>query len=438
MTSRARTLGLIVAALLAGALALRAGALAWLALPFMAYLWAGLALAPVDGGTRLSASRRCVGEPGPEATRIEVAAELRNKGPRAIGVRLADPPVAGAALAEGSLEAAATLRPGEALELRYVLEAARGRFRWEELRARVGDPLGLFETEVRLPAPAEAKARPRFRRMRPFQLRLRQTLPSIGSVPVRQGGDGTDFWGIREFRRGDPLRRLYWRLFARYPNRPFAKDFVLERTAEIIIVLDGRLRMELVADGGSLFEREVEAAASLAAMLIRQAQRVGLRVIGARPREVQPDYGRVQLRRILDCLAEAAPEPEGGSAGYAMLFLRSLRYSRNAFFVFISPLDRDDELAFRRLRRLGYAGVLVSPDVFDFAKGFFSGEGRGFQADARRIAGLAARAGGIERRIRLETVARLSFPVIDWKVGSDLGPLLDGALSRAAGARGRG
>jgi uncharacterized protein (DUF58 family) len=435
MTSRARTLGLIVAALLAGALGLRSGALAWLALPFMAYLWAGLALAPVEGGVRLAASRRCGGEPRPGATAIEVAAELRNNGRRAIGVRLADPPVAGARLVEGSLEATATLGPGEVLELRYVLEATRGRFRWEELRAAVGDPLGLFEAEARLPAPAGIKVHPRYRRMRSFQLRLRQTLPSIGSVPVRQGGDGTDFWGIREFRQGDPLKRLYWRLFARNPNRPYAKDFILERTAEIVIALDGRLRMELVAEGESLFEREVEAAASLAAMLIRQGQRVGLRVIGTRPREVQPDYGRIQLRRILDCLAEAAPEPEG--SGYAMRFLHSLRYSRSAFIVFISPLDRSDELTFRRLRQLGYAGVLVSPDVLDFAKGLLSGEGRGVPAAARRISALAARAGRIERRVQFEAVARLSFPVIEWKVESDLAPLLDAALARAARARDR-
>jgi uncharacterized protein (DUF58 family) len=434
MTSRARTLGLIVIALLAGAVAFRSGTLAWIALPFMAYLGAGLVLAPAEGSVRLAASRRCATEPRAGAVAIEVTAAVRNKGSRPIGVRVCDPPMPGARLAEGRLEEIAALPPGEEAELRYVLEAARGRFRWEDVLVHVGDPLGLFESGARLPAPAGAKVHPRFRRMRSIPLRLRETLPSLGSIPMRRGGEGTDFWGIREFRQGDPLKRLYWRLFARDPMKRYAKEFILERTAEVVLVLDGRRRMELVSAGGSsLFEREVEAAASLAAMLLRQAQRVGLCVIGARPREVQPDYGRIQLRRILDCLAEAVPESE--LSRDSLHFLPALRYSRSAFMIFISPLARDDESAFRRLRRLGYKAVLVCPDTLHFAEALIRGEGGSVPQAALRVAGLAARAGAIERRIYLDAIARLSFPVVEWKVERDLAPLLDGALSRAARAR---
>jgi uncharacterized protein (DUF58 family) len=435
MTSRAKVLGLLIIALIAGALAFRSGALAWIALPFLAYLGTGLVLAPVEGGARLAASRLCVEEPGTEAVAIAMTAALRNKGGRTIGVRVSDRPMPGARLVAGSLEATATLPPGEEVELRYVLEAARGKFRWEHLRVSVGDPLGLFEVEARVPAAAQAKVHPRFRRMRSIHLRLRETLTSLGSIPIRQGGDGTDFWGIREFRQGDPLKRLYWRLFARDPMKRFAKDFIQERTAEVVIVLDGRRRMELAAGGGSLFEREVEAAASLAAMLIRQSQRVGLFVIGPRPREVQPDYGRGQLRRILDCLAEASPESEGERD--SLHFLPALRYSRNAFMIFISPLARDDEPIFRRLRQLGYRAVLVSPDTLDFADELFASEEFASSVTPRRIAGLAMRAGRIERRIYLESIARLSFPVVEWKVERDLAPLLDEALYRAARARDR-
>ena len=37
-----------------------------------------------------------------------------------------------------------------------------------------------------------------------------RTLSSAGSIPARRSGSGTNFWGVREYHVGDPLRRLDW------------------------------------------------------------------------------------------------------------------------------------------------------------------------------------------------------------------------------------
>jgi uncharacterized protein (DUF58 family) len=437
MNREARAVLAAVACLLLGAIAFREAGLAWLALPFLSYFGIALALSPAREGLRLEARRECraelagaagrgaagAGNPGP-AGRIEVIARVRNLGEGRISVLLEDPLPPGARLVGGSLSARASLGPGEEAELRYLLESERGAFEWSRVVARVGDPFGLFEAELRPEARAEARVRPSYRRWRPFALRLDRTLSSPGSIPIRLGGSGTEFWGIREYRPGDPLRRLYWRLNARDPFRRYIKESIQERTAEIVIVLDGRERMEVSAGGASLFEREVAAVASLAAMLIRQGHRVGLFITGARARDLVPDYGRVQLRRILDRLAEARPESE--RARESLRHLPALRYSPSAFMIAVSPFEADDAASFQRLRALGYRGMLVSPDTLRFARP---------ETAADPLGSLAATLCRVEREIGLRRIAGLSFPVLDWDAEEDLAGPLEAALSRLSPAR---
>jgi uncharacterized protein (DUF58 family) len=424
LNSRSKALGLAVILLFLSALLFRNGSLAWMALPFLSYLGVGLVFAPQLEDARLIARRSC-----DEITRegkpsIEVVASLRNMAARTIRVRLIDPPMPGMTIIEGALESRSTLGPGEEAELRYRFEARRGRFFWEGLRLRIEDPLGLFEFETSVKAGARILIQPRYRKMPSIPLNLQKTLSSPGSVPIRLGGSGTDFWGIREYRQGDPLKRLYWRLNARNPLRRYTKEFIQERTAEIVLVLDGRQRMDLAVGDQSLFELEVEATASLAAMLLRQGQRVGLCIIGTTPRNVFPDYGKIQLRRILNCLAEAGPEGEGSRD--SLHYLPALRYSRSAFMMILSPFAKDDDSVFQRLRALGYQAILLSPDALDFARPTLPGGS---------MNELALRACRIERKLGLDRVARLSFSVVEWRAAGDWVSLLKRALALRRASR---
>jgi uncharacterized protein (DUF58 family) len=418
ISKRARALGLIVILLLLAALLFRNAGLAWLALPFLSYLGFALSLAPVREGISLKALRSCEETRGERGSTVEVSIALKNEGRGKIRVTVLEPLMPGMQVDEGALALGATLRPGEEAQLKYRFEARRGRFAWDAVRARISDPFGLFEIEANLKAPSELIVQPHYRKMPSIPLRLQKTLSSPGSIPMRSGGSGTDFWGIREFRQGDPLKRIYWRLNGRNPLRRYTKDFIQERTAEIVLVLDGRQRMELQVGEESLFELEVEALAALAAMLIRQGQRVGLFIIGTKGRSVIPDYGRVQLRRMLNCLAEVRPEREG--AGNSLHYLPVLRYSRSAFMIVMSPFAEGDEAVFQRLRALGYEAILISPNTLDFAGQTIAGDAMTAQAQ---------RACRIVRLLGLGRIASLSFPVIDWRIGEDLAGLLERALT---------
>jgi uncharacterized protein (DUF58 family) len=419
MTGKSLVLCAIVLCLFFAALISRNGDLVWLTFPFIAYLGIGIGRSPASVENSVRLSRSAVKSRRDGAFLVEVAITARNAGTRTICVSISDPPQKGMYLTDGSLRLLTALRPGKEAELKYSFEAGRGVFGWRTAHVAVSDPSGVTETEIPNEAGASLFIQPPAGRLRPIPIRLRKTLSSPGPIPTRMGGSGTDFWMVREYHSGDPLKQLDWRMTARHPHRFFTREFVQEKTAEITLVLDGRLKLDLTVGKKNLFEIEVKAAASLAGMFLRQGHRVGLVVMGRTPVKVMPDYGKIQLNRILNCLAGV----EAGTSGsFESLEETPIGHiSRKSLMTVISPMDSFDMPFYRRLKAAGFEVLLICPDILDFANPILD----------RSTAGqLALRAGRLERALNLSRVSQISVSVIDWRVESPLWPLVRGALGR--------
>lgn len=420
MTRRALVLALLSFGLLVAALAARNGDLALLALPFLTYLGAGILTAPAPEVTRLRAERSVDTTPSGDVVSVRVQLKIRNEGTPAIALKLAEPIQAGMKVTESDFEqredgpgASVALDGGEEAERGYTFEAARGSFRWQSLRVAASDSFGLFERELALPAPAGLEIRPKIRKLRPVALPPGSTLHSPGSLPAHRAGSGTDFWGVREYRPGDPLRRLDWRLAARHPRRFFTKEFEQEEIADIGLILDARQKTEVRLGDESLFEHTAGATASLAEALLHQGHRVSLLVLGDRITTVFPGYSKVQLNRILRCLAKTRPGSTDSRLGLDYLPLGM--FSSSALLVILSPLAPGDWRLFPRLRARGNQGLLICPDTIAFALPSFAQD---------PAAGLGVRAARAERRLELRRIAQLQVRVIDWQVDQPLSPLL--------------
>jgi Uncharacterized conserved protein (some members contain a von Willebrand factor type A (vWA) domain) len=67
-----------------------------------------------------------------------------------------------------------------------------------------------------------------------------------GTARARRSGVGLEFYGIREYRPGDRVRRLAWKAFARYGDLAIV-EFEEERATEVAIILGGSSRVDLQA-----------------------------------------------------------------------------------------------------------------------------------------------------------------------------------------------
>jgi uncharacterized protein (DUF58 family) len=422
MKPKTLTLLLIIWVLLLVALLARNANLAWLALPFFIYLGTGLWQAPTLNSARLQAVRtlKKTAAPQGDIRQIEVQVTVSNQGASISNLYLEDALPAETQLSGGKASLRTALPGGSEVVLNYSLRDSRGGYDWETIRTVLSDPFDLFDLPVVLPARASIQVQPEYAQYRRLPLRPRGTLHSPGSIPARLGGNGVDFWGVREYHPGDALRWLDWRLTARHPQHLFTKEFEQEEIADIGLILDARQKTDVprLAGGDSLFEHSVSAAASLAEAFLHEGHRMSLLSVNGSTKAVFPGYGKVQLNRMLRFLSQI--KPGANSQADSMEFLPVHMFSSHALLIVISSLTQNDWPLFPRLRSCNFQVLLVSPNPFDFVSQMFGQD---------RVSRLALRAARLERQLLLRDIGALQIPVIDWHVDQPLYPLIRHALN---------
>jgi uncharacterized protein (DUF58 family) len=408
--------GLVYALLLIGLATLNGGMLA-LALPIIVYLGAALIYAPdvpqLQITRELSADRVQTDAP------VTVKLSIRNETSQLEEVMVEDLMPRGLTLIEGQPNKVVLLPPEKILELTYTVSGPRGRYEFQQVRVIAADHLGLFRREVLSAVPGSFIVLPQVPKLRQVMIRPLRTRASTGLIPARVGGPGVDFFGVREYQTGDPLRWVNWRVTARFPRRIYSNEFEQERVADVGLVLDARQRHDLQANGDSLFEHAVRATASLADTFLRDGNRVAMLTYGAGLNWVFPGYGRLQRERILQALARV-------QTGESEIF-ETLDYLPTRFFpphsqiVIISSLCNADLATLIRLRAHGYELLIISPDPIAF-------EGASAQSDPTLA--LGARIAQRERAILLQRLRQAGAQIVDWPVNRPLDQAVLASLGR--------
>ncbi len=401
------------------ALATLNGVLLASAIPFLIYLGAGLLFGPerldLQAERRISAERVFPGVP------VEISLKVTNHGAPLESIVIADQLPDELQLLAGETSMATPLSSGESVEMVYTVKAPRGHFHLREVQVEASEHFGLQRKSTSLKAESRLFVQPRVQQLGRIKIRPRGTRVYAGFIPARKGGPGVEFFGVRQYQQGDPLRWINWHASARHRQSLFINEFEQERVADVGIILDSRRRSEVVADSGaSLFEHGVQAAADLAGSFLNDSNRVGLLLYGTHLDWTIPGYGKVQRERILHSLARAEP---GNSLIFEKLEnLPARLFPANSQLVFISPLQKDDVDTLIQLRARGYSIMVISPDPVAF-------ELAGLNSNDETVT-LAARLARIERALMLQKLRQAGIQVLDWNIHTPLNQAIHVALSR--------
>lgn len=134
-------------------------------------------------------------------------------------------------------------------------------------------------------------------------------LASAGLHDSRNRGGGLEFAQYRAYERGDDLRRIDWKLYAR-SDRFFVRDAERESPIAVWIVLDASASMaqaDLARPGWSRFDAARRIAASLIEIALHQGDRFGVIVEGADGLVLAPRAGPRHRDRVLLALAPLKP-----------------------------------------------------------------------------------------------------------------------------------
>jgi uncharacterized protein (DUF58 family) len=228
----------------------------------------------------------------------------------------------------------------------------------------------------------------------------------IGQNRSRRSGHGSEFFAIRPFQPGDPLRRVNWRTTLRTGELHSVGTSAQEDSA-VLILLDSIT--DVGASGGidgsaSTLDVTVRAASALAAHHIRVGDRVALRVLGRTGQVLGPGSGLRHQRRLQELLALVQP---GWPEAFSLRRLR-LRIGARSVVVVLTPLLTPDiTTAMVTLARRGLDVVCIDTLV----EGTLPDTAR----EPNSAGALAWRLRLLEREIQLTEVARRGIPVVPWR-----------------------
>lgn len=414
--SRVVLIGVLVYALLIAGIGSLNGALLALAIPLVVYLGAGLATQP--SALALRAERTLSSGHLAHGTPLEVRITITNGAVAQERLLLEDLVPDGMELVDGEARLLTALAPGEAATLAYTLRAPRGAYAFGGVRATVSDPTGLFTQRVVLDAPGQVFVLPEVIQLRQVQVRPRRTRIYSGQVPARQGGPGVEFFGVREYQPGDPLRWVNDRVSARHQETLFVNEFEQERAADIGLILDTRRRSDVRGDR-QLFEQSIVATASLAQSFLAAGNRVGLLLHGGGIDWVVPGYGKVQRERILRTLARARL---GDSPVFEALDELPIHLiPQRAQIVLVSPLLSIDVRPLIGLRARGRAILVISPDPVQFEQ---------LLLGTSTVVQVGARMAALERTLLLRRLQEAGVTVVNWQLTTPFFQLAQTALRR--------
>jgi uncharacterized protein (DUF58 family) len=177
-------------------------------------------------------------------------------------------------------------------------------------------------------------------------------------------GQSVEFLQHREYVRGDDLRRVDWKVWARQ-DRLYVKEFEEETSLRLALVVDASSSMDYKSGSLSKYEYAATLAASLAWLALSHGDAAGCAVFDSQVRAAVPARTkRSQLASVVEVLETVRGEASKGRATAFLPVLKTLSETlpRRGLVVLISDLLGDREGMFQGmqlLRKRGHDLVLL-------------------------------------------------------------------------------
>ncbi len=377
-------------------------------------------LGPYPGLTDLEVSRSLseeMPEPGDE---VDVTVTVENTGSSLLpDLKLIDQVPPTMTVVDGSPRMGTALRAGNSVTFGYTVVAERGEHDWP-LQVVARDVSGAREREALIDTDTTMNCVPRLKTITEMPVRM-QTSMFAGGVETRVGGDGLEFFSVRDYMPGDPKRRIDWKTYAR--TGEFSTiDFREENAARVVLLFDGRQSSYVTHEPGQkhALDKGIDAAIDVFASLNDQGHLIGVAAFNGIPCWLGPSTGQLHLERVRNVFTEhpaISPMPpeltdkDEGRYIDPMIHIRRQLPENTQIFLFSPLTDQYTYEVARRLDGAGHLVTIISPDP----------------SNDRSVGNRIAR---LERQIRVKYLRDHGIRVVDWDPDENMTLALEYAQRR--------
>jgi len=179
-----------------------------------------------------------------------------------------------------------------------IVPTRRGHLRFVTSTIARPDPFGLFKACHTTPAPDSVLILPRRYPVPRVTMPGTRRYQHGGVALATSVGDSEEFASLRDYRPGDPLRRIHWKSWARL-GKPIVKEYQDEFFIRHALVLDTFTSSE----HSRQFEDAVSVAASFACAIETQESLLDLLFLGPEAYSLTAGRGLARTERMLEVLA---------------------------------------------------------------------------------------------------------------------------------------
>jgi len=226
----------------------------------------------------------------------------------------------------------------------------RGYLSFANVRLIKPDPFGLVNSVRNFPVKDKLLIFPRYINLGKVNLPGSRKYQPQGRALSNAVGESEEFLSLRDYRAGDPLKKIHWKSFARL-NTPVIKEYHDEYCVRQGLILDTLNSVK----NDSLFEDAVSAATSFAMSCIQQDSILDLMFVGDKFYRFSAGRGSMTLENMLEILACVQPTDRDNLDELQQLTVNYI----NECSVYICILLDWDERRKKLIRTLRQNGITV-------------------------------------------------------------------------------
>lgn len=199
------------------------------------------------------------------------------------------------------------IEAGERRTVTYTCQAnRRGLYTFHACRVESSSPFGLVNARVSVPATSELVVYPIYYELSGATLPFHKSFTGITAAPGARPGEGLSFFGLREYRPGDPIRKIHWPTTVR-TRTVMVKEFEEDVHSSVSIFMDTYRHSVATRGEDTNLEVAIRAAASLANHLLVSGHPLSFTCADAASGALRTDKTAGDLTPILDALARVSP-----------------------------------------------------------------------------------------------------------------------------------
>lgn len=164
------------------------------------------------------------------------------------------------------------------------------------------DPLGIFRALRKVALPQSVLILPKRYHIAPIALPGAMKYQQGGVAMASNVGQSDEFVSLREYRRGDPVKHIHWRSWAK-TGKPIVKEFEDEFFVRHALILDTFTDRPHTDE----FEEAVSVAASFACTVLTQESLLDLLFVGTQAYCFTAGRGLAHADQMLEILASVQP-----------------------------------------------------------------------------------------------------------------------------------